>query len=355
MLGRELKGSEERSVVQALLVVAVSRVESISRTSTYERRARITIDADRRQDQIIESVMRDGFFPDWNAILSDARDVEKIGLALESQVRSELADTVDALAINGAGIAIYAQRSHDVIAGLKAHESFTFAEPAVFTPDRAVAYWQRTLNLTDAQTAELLRLVTNARNAAARIAARVTAAMLDRLTTLYERTVTEGLPLPDFIRQAREVMPEASRALLETEYRTHLTTVYSHSLVDQIQARANVFPFMQMMVIRDGRATWWICLPMGTAGPGGTGYICATNDPLVIKWRAPNHWGCRSSWSPLSYREAQRYGILAADGRTKIALIGSNPDRPYGDPPAFAPHPKTGELREVEPQEGFAG
>lgn len=338
----------------------MSSVESVSRTSTYERRLQITQDADQRQDDAIASVMESGFFPGWNGILStigskfDASNIA--GVLSESLHGDEFEQTLRALAINGAGVALYAQRKHDELAGVSQRAARAFAEPTAFTPDRAVAYWQKLLNLTDAQVRQLLAMVTQARNEAARIAARAAAAMVQRMVNLYEQSVVDGLALSSFIQQAREVMPDASRAILETEYRTHLTTVYGDVRVQQMQERVNTFPFAQMMVIKDGRTTWWICLPMGIAGPNGTGYICAANDSLVRKWKAPNHYRCRSDWSPISYREAQRYGILAADGRTKIALVGDNPDRPYGDPPAFAENPNgNGEVRKVEPQEGFAG
>ena len=148
--------------------------------------------------------------------------------------------------------------------------------------------------------------------------------------------------------------PDASRALLETEYRTHMATVYGEQLHEQIVSRAAAFPFTQFFAIIDNRTTDLICRPMGTAGPGGKGYIAASNDPIWIKWSTPCHWRCRSMHSPISYREAQRLGILAKDGRTKIAIVGGNPDRPFGDPPKFAEGPD-GELREVKPQDGFGG
>lgn len=336
-----------------------SEVASTSRTSTHEQRSRIAHEADAKQEQVTEAVMSRGFAIDWNAIFFDGADSFDAG-RIEGMLREQLGSleshqTIRAIAINGAAIAAWTQRKNEALAGFKSEiRAIAFAEPALYTPSKAIDYWRRFLGLDEQQTVRLARKGTA--KGAEQIADRVASELMTRLTKLHDETVSDGLPLAEFIKQARAIAPDASRNLLETEYRTHLSTVYSDQLREQIMARANAFPFMQFMIVNDGNATWYACLPMGTSGPGGRGYICATGDPVTIKWRLPAHWRCRSSWSPVSYREAQRMGILAQDGRTKIALVGNNPDRPYGDPPTLAENPNgSGEVRKVEPQKGFGG
>jgi hypothetical protein len=330
-----------------------SAIRTIAPTSIHAQRLAIAHDSDARLQSTAASVM-DGFALDWPAILG-AESLTAIEDALRRELRSvDFRDTVAALAINGAAVAAWTLHRNEILAGLKTHVHVDgFAETiAVATPTKALAYWQRFLGLTDQQTQKLGEVDT--RDAGAVIADRIADELMTRLRKLHDQTVRDSLPLSEFVKQAREIAPDQSRALLETEFRTHLAETYGEKLHEQIVSRASAFPFTQYFVIKDDRTTWWICLPMGTAGPNGTGYIAATGDQTWITWRTPAHWRCRSMHSPISYREAQRLGILASDGRTKIALIGSNPDRPYGDPPKFATGPN-GVMRKVEPQEGFGG
>lgn len=338
----------------------MSAILSVTSSTAYDRRAAITIEADERQESVITSVMRRGFRIDWSRVLdvADSSDpLFSIERLLLDQFSSEAFDaTVSALGVNGKLIAAYIQRQHEINAGFKAlvrELPREFAEPQLFEPEAAIEYGRRLLKLSDAQVEQLRAGINSFQNAAFVIRGRITRAIMERLAELYAKAIAQGLGLPEFIKQASELLPDHSRAMLEAEYRTHLTTVYGGTRHELILSRANVFPFIQFMAIRDGRTTWWICLPMGTEGPGGKGYIAATTDPLWLTWRPPNHYSCRSDLSPILYREAQRLGILAKDARTKIARVGSNPDRPFGDPPTFAEDPKTGTLRRVEPQIGF--
>lgn len=344
-------------------------ITSVTAASSYAARMAITADADARQETAITSVLSSGFDFDWPMLLAD--DVAKASAPLESierAIRDELRsdqfrETVAALGMNGSLIAAHAQVRHDVLAGIKRPAPIlTFAEPpALATPPDVIAYWTKVLKLTDEQAVELAAQIAKFEAQAAAMVERISRAVMERVIELHARIITgsvsieDGASLLDFIKEARTTLPDVARSILETEYRTRLTTEYGSARHQQIVARSNTFPFAQFMIIKDGRTTWWICLPMGTAGPNGRGYVAATTDSVWFVWRPPNHWRCRSDISPISYREAIRMGILAADGQTKIALIGGNPDRPFGDPPKFARHPDTGELRAVEPQEGFGG
>lgn len=340
----------------------MSRVESVTRTSSYEQRLRIAHEVDAKSEETLGRVIANGFEFDWNAILSGKSDEspDSIISVIEDEVfhvlRGEkFRQTIKALAINGAGLAAWMQRKNEVLAGfMNPTKVIGFAEPALHSDTKALEYWRRFLGLANNEAQQLALIDT--RTQAAAIADRVASEMMARLERLHEQTVKDSLPLSEFIRQAREIAPDASRTLLETEYRTHMAEVYGAQLHEQIVSRANAFPFTQFFIINDNRTTWWICIPMGTAGPGGTGYIAATTDPTWIRWRTPAHWKCRSQHSPISYREAQRMRILAADGKTKIARVGNNPNRPFGDPPRFAENPNgSGEIREVKPQQGFGG
>lgn len=317
------------------------------------------MEGDRQQDVALASIVTRGFQFDWPAVLrnigrSDPLDSIESALLDETAV-PEWRDTLRAIAVNGQMIATFVQRKHEENAGLRTSRTFAFAEqPQLFTPTGALDHWQRILGFDDATLRNLLAAAGAIDDEAQTMSADVVRGLMSRLGDLYAETIGAGLSFRDFEKRALEIMPGASRHLLETHYRTKLTQVYGGSRFTQIRARANVFPFIQFMAIRDPRTTWWICLPMGTAGPNGRGYVAATDDGVWIIWTPPNHWQCRSDLSPIGYREAQRMGILAKDGVTKIARVGKNPARPWGDPPQWAEHPKTGALRRVEPQEGFA-
>lgn len=338
-----------------------------SRIPTYAQRAAVAIEADDQEDAITASVLASGFTIDWRQVERDAAGAEEPLTAIQSAVDQQLAsaefrETVLALDINGRLLALYIQQRHEQLAGLTIEPPREFAEPSVFTPARAVAYWTKKLRLSPQQAEELLAALGRGESPLLGLRKRISESLMERITSLFETAIKEGTSSLDFARNLRELptpkgwsggLEDVTRAVIETEYRTNLSEAYNESAAELVIERASTFPFRQFMAIRDSRVTWWICGAMGTA-LDGRGYIVATDDPLShTTWRLPAHYRCRSAWSPIGYREAQRMGILAADGRTKIALVGGNPDRPFGEPPEFATHPETGQTRRVEPQEGF--
>lgn len=332
---------------------------TVQKSASLDRRFAITLEADRRQERLVRSVLGGGFTFDWPRILAigDASDPVS---AAEKRLREELArdefdETITALVINGRLLASLIQRKHEALVGVKsaAAETLTFAEEQeVFKPNAALDFWRRLLGLTPEQLARFESGLGAFQTETATIRGRLADALVKKLTSLHEEAITEGLPVDDFVRRAQELMPDASRSLLEAEYRTKLTQAYGGARHELIVSRSNAFPFTQFFAIIDTRTTWNICLPMGTAGPGGRGYVAASDDAIWFTWRPPNHFACRSDLSPIGYRECIRYGILDAQGR-KIARVGNNPNRPFGDPPRFATEEGTGTIRRVEPQIGF--
>lgn len=314
----------------------------------------------------MRAILAHGTNFNWSKILSDVSDVSDADpiATIERKLRDELDDalddTLEALLINGRMLALFIQRRHDRLAGLKVTPAsiFEFAEETeFFEPESALEYWKKLLGLSDEQIAAFRRnlnsALKNTITTTQLVKSRVTDAMVKKLIDLQQETIAEGTPLSEFIKRAKDLMPDATRSMLEAEYRTRLTQAYGGARHELILSRTRTFPFTQFFAIIDGRTTWYICLSMGTAGPNGRGYIAASDDPLWIKWRPPNHFGgCRSDLSPISYLEARRMGILDAAGN-KIARVGDNPNRPFGDPPRFATERGTGTIRRVEPQEGF--
>jgi hypothetical protein len=338
-----------------------------TRASSYERRAEIAIQADERQDDVIASVLRSGFRINWSKVERETAGADDPLTAIRREIWSQLVspefrETVQALDVNGRLIAAYIQQQNERAVGMRLSPIITFAEASVFTPARAVAYWQKKLGLDDRTAAELLANLSRGESPLFGMRERIAKSVMERIAKLFEQAIAEGISPAAFPKKLREIptpagwsggLEDVTDAVIETEYRTNLTEVYSEAAHEQVLARKNTFPFLQFMAIRDARVTWWCCGAMGTA-VNGRGWICATDDVLpATKWRLPAHWKCRSCWSPISYLEAQRLGILAKDGRTRIAIVGGNPDRPFGDPPATATNPQTGEMRDVEPQAGF--
>jgi len=345
----------------------VSAILRVSRVVTYDQRIAIAEEADDEQESIVASILASGFTIDWSAVEREASGDDDPLRVIEAAITNQLAsprfrETIDTLDLNGRLLAAYVQRQHERLAGLRLAPIVTFAEPEVFTPERAVAYWRKKLALSDEQAADLLARLGRGESPLLGMRERIKKSLLDRILSLFDEAIAQGTPPREFAQKLRELptpkgwsggLEDVTKAVIETEYRTNLSESYNESAAELVLERAPTFPFRQFMAIRDSRVTWWICEPMGTC-INGRGFIVATTDPLsYTTWRLPAHYRCRSAWSPISYREAQRLGILAADGRTKIARIGGNPDRPFGEPPEFATHPETGDTRRVEPQEGF--
>lgn len=350
------------------MIRGVTVIANVSAATAHERRVAISEQADDHQQDVVRSVLENGFSIDWSAVERDANGkpepLKAIEHAIAAQLKSDdFTDTVRALDINGRLIAAVILREHERAIGLRLASPLAFAEPDVFTPARALAYWRKKLNLSDAQANDLLASLGRDDSPLFGMRDRITKSLMQRITSLFEEAIANGVAPTEFAARLRELptpkswsggLEDVTNAVIETEYRTNLSESYNESAHELVVQRKNTFPFLQFMAIRDARVTWWICGAMGTAGPGGRGYIVATDDPLPFTtWRLPAHYRCRSSWSPISYLEAQRLRILATDGRTKIAIVGSNPNRPFGDPPEFATNPETGDTRRVEPQEGF--
>lgn len=331
-------------------------IDSVNRASTYDRRIAIARAADTRKESLLADIIADGFALSWNAILST--ELPEPLDAIETRIREQMnrltfANDITTIAINGKLLATWAQKRFEEDAGVRAPANILpveFAEAAA-TPGSAIEYWRRILGLTEQQVEIVQGWLRSFDREVFAIRGRVTDALMRQVTELYSKAITGEGGLQAFLREAREVMPDASRRIFEGEYRTHMSEQYGRARHEQAISRADSFPFLQFFAVVDSRTTWDICLPMGTAGPNGTGYIAATTDSVWFTWRPPNHFGgCRSTIVPIGYRECIRMGILATDGRTK-----SRGNRPFGDPPEFAEDPKTGELRAVRPQEGFRG
>lgn len=342
----------------------------MSRTPTHKQREAIATDADQQQEDIVASVLASGFSIDWSAVEREAaRDgaaddpLHAIEQAVVTQLDGvEFATTMRALDLNGRFLAAWTQQRHEQLAGIRLAPVVTFAEADVWTPERALRYWQKKLGLSDETVAGLLNALGRGESPLLGIRERITKSIMDRITSLFDEAIRQGVSPRDFTRKIREVptpkgwgggLEDVTSAVIETEYRTNLTEVYSEAASELVLERKNTFPFRQFMAIRDSRVTWWLCGTLGKCGPNGRGYIAATDDEFWFRFNPPLHFRCRSSVSPISYLEARRMGILAADGKTKIAITGNNPDRPFGDPPEFATNPETGDTRRVEPQEGF--
>jgi hypothetical protein len=336
-----------------------SAILTVQKSTSIERRIAISLDADRRQERVIRSVLSGGFDIDWTRVLNIGYASDPVA-AIERRIREELAsdefrDTITALVINGRLLASFIQLKHERLIGAPVPDEVPVAfaeELAVFKPSAALEFWRELLGLTDDQIRRFEDGLGTFQTEAASVRGRLTDAIVKKLTALHEETIGTGLSQPDFVQRAQELLPNSSRAMLEAEYRTELTKAYGGARHELIVSRSNAFPFTQFFAVVDARTTWDICLPMGTAGPGGKGYIAASSDPIWFIWRPPNHWQCRSDLSPIGYRECIRLGILDAQGR-KIALVGNNPDRPFGDPPSLATEEGTGTIRRVEPQNGF--
>jgi hypothetical protein len=285
----------------------MSSIASVAASSFYDRREAISVEADDRQQQAITSVLTSGFAFDWPTMVRDtvADDpLPELQTAVDAALQGEeFTATVEALRVNGRLIAALAQQRHERLAGarrqaLVAVSAGAFAEaPALFRPEGAISFWRRLLGLTDEVVEAMLQ---GARafqpDEPFVLASRIAKDVNSQLAALHEKAVSEGLPLTEFKKQAAEVMPDLTAHVLETEYRTRMTQAYAGARHEQVVQRANAFPFMQYLIIKDGRTTWWICLPMGTAGPGGRHLVhLAPAESLAVPVRSQPHQLPRSN------------------------------------------------------------
>jgi len=285
-------------------------IDSVLRASSYQRRIAIAEQADRRQDQAVDAVLADGFDLDWTRILANPDSfapVDGIEEALRREFKREsFRSTIDTLNLSGRLIATFIQQKHEEDIGIiNPAPILTFKEPDLSAPADVLSYWKRILKLTDGEANAILQSVIDSNTDGNIIADRITRELVKRLAALHREITTQriaqvgtGTPinesdtLAEFIRRARETFPDQSRALLETEYRTRLTGEYGAARHEQILARQATFPFTQFFAIKDTRTTWYCCLPMGSSGPGGTGYVAASDDITWFTWNPPNHYRC---------------------------------------------------------------
>lgn len=279
-------------------------------TPTHEQRARIAEEADDQQNEIVASVLASGFSIDWSAVEREAANADDPLKGIRAAVNRQLAsrdfrETIQALDVNGRLLAAFTQQRHEELAGFRLPAALTFREPPkpdVFTPERAVAYWRKKLKLTDKEAADLLAAIGRGESPLLGLRERITKSLMERILSLFEAAISEGIPERDFARKLRELptpkgwsggLEDVTNAVIETEYRTNLTEAYSEAASEIVIERAATFPFRQFMAIRDSRVTWWCCGAMGTAGPDGRGYIVATTDDLShTTWRLPAHYRC---------------------------------------------------------------
>ena len=147
---------------------------------------------------------------------------------------------MQAVQIHGRMLAIWsAQRDGlPVLFGRRdAPTAANFADPAAsFTPEEAARYWQEQLNLPQNVVDSFLQTV--ATSDLATVTLEYARVLLQTISDLFAKALSEGWTLAEFRRQFGKTIPNASRAEVETLYRTGLSREYGAQRLDLIRGAA---------------------------------------------------------------------------------------------------------------------
>lgn len=133
-----------------------------------------------------------------------------------------------------------------------------------------------------------------------------TADLVAEVMESVDRAVAAGATLADFKATAGQTLIDHwggdKPGRLETIFRTNVLTAYNggrHAVLTAPAVR-KARPFWRYDAITDDRTTE-ICESLD-------GKVFAADDPFVDSHTPPNHYNCRSVWTPLSDEEANEEG-----------------------------------------------
>lgn len=113
-----------------------------------------------------------------------------------------------------------------------------------------------------------------------------------RLNNLLIREDGSLRPWHDFKYEAQKVVGDSIK-YLKTEYNTIVSAAQMSRLWAEIQRDKEIFPFVQIVVVKDGR-TSDICEPLADV-------IFSVDDPMLMYYFPPNHFNCRTTVKKLRY------------------------------------------------------
>lgn len=113
-----------------------------------------------------------------------------------------------------------------------------------------------------------------------------------RLNNLLIREDGSLRPWHDFKYEAQKIVGDSIK-YLKTEYNTIVSAAQMSRLWAEIQRDKEIFPYVQMVVVKDGR-TSDICEPLADV-------IFRVDDPVLMYYFPPNHFNCRTTVKKLRY------------------------------------------------------
>lgn len=202
--------------------------------------------------------------------------------------------------------------------------------PPPGTPEEAIA-WLKSRVPVGADALELLSAA--ARRKAFFVSGVAQAALVNDVHVEIERALREGTTLEDFKQLVGAKLEDswagtvkAPAARLETIFRTNVQGAYNAGRYAQATDpdTKKVRPFWQFDAVVDGRTT--------PTCKRANGVVLDADDPWWRSHIPPLHFNCRSTFHPLTRRQAEHLGV-ATEAPAHIADAG------FGQPPSSAEAP----------------
>lgn len=195
-------------------------------------------------------------------------------------------------------------------------------------PEAAIAWHEARVPM---QKVAFEALKAAARKRAFTIAGTANLDLIASVQQVLNGALTDGTTLEDFKAQVGEKLEAEWQGTvkdpafrLETIFRTNVQGAYNAGRVAQATepTTLQVRPFWQFDAISDGRTT-----------PGcraANGVVLPAGDPWWLKNLPPRHFNCRSTFHPLTRRQAERLGVTTE-------APGIVADTGFGGPPTGSP------------------
>lgn len=223
-------------------------------------------------------------------------------------------------------------------------------KPKPLPMQEAIAYWRSRLPLT---RDEAEQLAGRAKDRAFTVAGLSRQEQVAEIHAALARALEDGTTLADFRKQAGPLLESAgiaSRARLDTIFRTNVQTAYQAGRFAQMKRVAERRPYWRYLAVGDKRTR-----PTHLAL---NGQVWRHDDPFWDQFYPPNGFRCRCTVQTLSERQAKAQGVEVQSGLPDliepvdpVTGVTMPPVRPWPDR-GFANNPGKDWLTGLPPAAG---
>lgn len=292
---------------------------------------------DRQRDRVGTSIIEAVPMPDWVKLARAARDGGDVREAIEA-AQDDIREAIAAGMLSGVCIAMLARKTEGIPIIIRA-EFKVEALPRFDTPEAALEYWRRRLNLGPRQVNEMREQITRYMELSKPLAGDVTAATTKQAENFIRLAAQRGLKGDDFIREFADSLGPSARARAETEIKTQLAKTYGERRRAQAREGAlsgnQMTPFLQFIGIVDVKQSP-TCRALHR-------FVAAADDHVWEGITPPLHHNCRSDVSPMAFPECLRKGLIRPSAGGGFEYTRG--PRPYGNPPEWTLDDKGREVR----------